>query len=118
MESVSTLLAGQPEIAPFLALAVGHALGAFPAGPFRRGGICGTPIAARMIGQTGVRLDHHFRNVTFAPQATSSGIAAARSSVTSPRSARTVPSRSPTIRTDFLLPGIGVPPGPLAMAPM
>ena len=117
MESISALLAGQPEIALFLALAVGHAVGAILVGPFQPGGICGTPLAARMSGQTGGQLDHDFRNVTFAPQAAISGIAAARSSVMSPRSARTVPSRSPTIRTDFLLPGIGVPPGPLAMAP-
>lgn len=117
MESVSALLAGQPEIALFLALAVGHAVGAIPVGPLQLGGICGTLLAARMIDQTAPRLDHAFRNVTFAPQSAISGIAAARSSVMSPRSARTVPSRSPTIRTDFLLPGLGVPPGPLAMAP-
>ncbi len=117
MESVSTLPAGQPVIALFLASAVGHAVGAFPAGPFKPGGLCGILIAARVSGQTGVRLNHDFRNVTFAPRATIRGIAASWSSVMSPRRARTGPSRTPTIRTDFVLPAIGVPPGPPAMAP-
>lgn len=38
MESVIALLAGNPEIALFLALAVGHAVGAIHFGPFQLGG--------------------------------------------------------------------------------
>ena len=45
MELLSGLLASQPEIALFLALAVGHAIGAIRFGPFQLGGICGTLIA-------------------------------------------------------------------------
>jgi len=66
MESVIALLAGNPEIALFLALAVGHAVGAIRFGPFQLGGICGTLIAALFIGQVGVRLDDDVRNVAFA----------------------------------------------------
>lgn len=66
MESVSALLAGQPEIALFLALAVGHAVGAIRMGPFQLGGICGTLIVSLIIGQTGVRLDDDVKNVAFA----------------------------------------------------
>lgn len=66
MESVSALLAGQPEIALFLALAIGHAVGAIRFGPFQLGGICGTLIASLVIGQTGVRLDADVKNVAFA----------------------------------------------------
>lgn len=66
MESVSALLAGQPEIALFLALAVGHAVGAIRFGPFQLGGICGTLIVSLIIGQSGVRLDNDVKNVAFA----------------------------------------------------
>ncbi|MFJ4289171.1 aspartate-alanine antiporter [Cupriavidus sp. NPDC089707] len=63
---LSALLAGQPEIALFLALAVGHAIGAIRFGPFQLGGICGTLIAALVIGQSGVKLDDDVKNVAFA----------------------------------------------------
>lgn len=66
MESALALLAGNPEIALFLALAIGHAVGAIRFGPFQLGGICGTLIAALVIGQVGVRLDDDVRNVAFA----------------------------------------------------
>jgi putative transport protein len=66
MDSAFALLAGQPEIALFLALAVGHAVGAIRFGPFQLGGICGTLIASLIIGQTGVRLDNDVKNVAFA----------------------------------------------------
>lgn len=66
MESAFALLARQPEIALFLALAVGHAVGAIRFGPFQLGGICGTLIASLVIGQTGVRLDDDVKNVAFA----------------------------------------------------
>ncbi|WP_367395023.1 aspartate-alanine antiporter [Cupriavidus sp. Agwp_2] len=63
---LSALLAGQPEIALFLALAVGHAIGAIRFGPFQLGGICGTLIAALVIGQSGAKLDNDVKNVAFA----------------------------------------------------
>ncbi|WP_317922357.1 TrkA C-terminal domain-containing protein, partial [Cupriavidus sp. TA19] len=66
MEMLSALLAGQPEIALFLALAVGHAIGAIRFGPFQLGGICGTLIAALVIGQSGAKLDNDVKNVAFA----------------------------------------------------
>ncbi len=66
MDSASALLVRQPEIALFLALAVGHAVGAIRIGPFQLGGICGTLIAALVIGQVGVRLDDDVKNVAFA----------------------------------------------------
>lgn len=66
MESALALLAGNPEIALFLALALGHAIGAIRFGPFQLGGICGTLIVALLIGQTGVRLDEDVRTVAFA----------------------------------------------------
>lgn len=66
MEPALALLAGNPEIALFLALAIGHAVGAIRFGPFQLGGICGTLIAALVIGQAGVRLDDDVRNVAFA----------------------------------------------------
>ncbi|MFC4519283.1 aspartate-alanine antiporter [Cupriavidus pinatubonensis] len=66
MELLSDLLASQPEIALFLALAVGHAIGAIRFGPFQLGGICGTLIAALVIGQSGARLDNDVKNVAFA----------------------------------------------------
>ena len=66
MELLSGLLASQPEIALFLALAVGHAIGAIRFGPFQLGGICGTLIASLVIGQSGARLDADVKNVAFA----------------------------------------------------
>lgn len=66
MNSALALLAASPEIALFVALAVGHAIGAIRFGPFQLGGICGTLLAALAIGQTGVRLDADVRNVAFA----------------------------------------------------
>jgi len=66
MELLSGLLASQPEIALFLALAVGHAIGAIRFGPFQLGGICGTLIASLVIGQSGARLDDDVKNVAFA----------------------------------------------------
>ncbi|MCY1272648.1 Aspartate/alanine antiporter [compost metagenome] len=66
MEMLSALLAGQPEIALFLALAVGHAIGAIRFGPFQLGGICGTLVAALVIGQSGAKLDNDVKNVAFA----------------------------------------------------
>jgi len=66
LSAVSALLAGHPEIALFLALAVGHAIGAIKFGPFQFGGICGTLIAALVIGQTGARIDNDLKNIAFA----------------------------------------------------
>ena len=59
-------LAAQPAIALFLALALGHLIGAIRGGPIQLGGVCGTLIIALLLGQSGVRLDADLKNVAFA----------------------------------------------------
>jgi len=56
----------RPEVALFLALALGHLLGRLRIGPVQVGGICGTLIVALVIGQIGVRLSADLKNVAFA----------------------------------------------------
>ncbi|WP_281080722.1 aspartate-alanine antiporter [Variovorax paradoxus] len=62
---VVELLRTQPEIALFLVLAIGHAIGAIRFGPIQLGGICGTLIAALVVGQLGIRVDDSVKNVFF-----------------------------------------------------
>ncbi len=62
---VVELLRTQPEIALFLVLAIGHAVGAIRFGPIQLGGICGTLIAALVVGQLGIRVDDSVKNVFF-----------------------------------------------------
>ncbi|MEJ8852065.1 aspartate-alanine antiporter [Variovorax rhizosphaerae] len=59
------LLRAHPEIALFLALAIGYAIGQIKLGPIQLGGICGTLIAALLIGQLGVTLPSSVKNVFF-----------------------------------------------------
>ena len=59
-------LAAQPAIALFLALALGHLIGAIRVGPIQLGGVCGTLTIALLLGQSGVRLDADLKNVAFA----------------------------------------------------
>jgi aspartate-alanine antiporter len=66
LTALAAPLAQHPEIALFLALALGHAIGAIKFGPFQLGGICGTLVAALLIGQCGVRLDNDLKNLAFA----------------------------------------------------
>jgi aspartate-alanine antiporter len=56
----------RPEVALFLALALGHLLGRLRVGPIEIGGICGTLIVALVIGQVGVKLSADLKNVSFA----------------------------------------------------
>jgi putative transport protein len=50
-----SVLKSQPEIALFLVLAIGYAVGQIRFGPIQLGGICGTLIAALVVGQLGIR---------------------------------------------------------------
>lgn len=59
-------LTHHPEMALFLALAVGYLIGAIKLGPVQLGGVCGTLIVALILGQTGVRLDPDLKNIAFA----------------------------------------------------
>jgi aspartate-alanine antiporter len=56
----------RPEVALFLALALGHLVGKLRIGPIQIGGICGTLIVALVIGQVGVKLSADLKNVAFA----------------------------------------------------
>jgi AspT/YidE/YbjL antiporter-like protein len=62
---MAELLRAHPEIALFLALGVGYAVGQIKFGPIQLGGICGTLIAALVIGQLGVTLQPSVKNVFF-----------------------------------------------------
>ena len=59
------LLRSHPEIALFLVLAIGHLIGQIRFGPIQLGGICGTLIAALVVGQIGIKLDGSVKNVFF-----------------------------------------------------
>jgi putative transport protein len=59
-------LAHHPEMALFLALAVGYLIGGVKVGPVQLGGVCGTLIVALILGQSGVRLDPDLKNIAFA----------------------------------------------------
>lgn len=63
---MSALLVQHPEMALFLALALGHLIGLIRVGPIQLGGVCGTLIVALLLGQTGVRLDADLKAVAFA----------------------------------------------------
>lgn len=54
---LQTLLSERPEIAIFVALGVGYAIGSIKLGPFRLGGVAGTLLVALAIGQLGVQID-------------------------------------------------------------
>lgn len=65
MGELAGILRSQPEIALFLVLAIGYAVGQIPFGPIQLGGICGTLIAALVVGQLGIHLDDSVKNVFF-----------------------------------------------------
>lgn len=65
IDDLAGLLRTQPEIALFLVLAIGHAVGQIRFGPIQLGGICGTLIAALVVGQLGIHLDDSVKNVFF-----------------------------------------------------
>src|SRR5688572_6112149 len=65
LSGVADVLRSHPEIALFLALCIGYAIGQIRFGPIQLGGICGTLIAALFIGQLGVTLEPSVKNVFF-----------------------------------------------------
>ena len=65
MDGLTGILRSQPEIALFLVLAIGYAVGQIRFGPIQLGGICGTLIAALVVGQLGIKLDDSVKNVFF-----------------------------------------------------
>lgn len=66
MEAIAAFLKHQPEIALFLSLAIGYLVGSIRLGPVQLGGVCGTLLVALLLGQTGVHLDDHLKNIAFA----------------------------------------------------
>ncbi|MFI8481787.1 aspartate-alanine antiporter [Pseudomonas sp. NPDC078700] len=54
-----------PGLAIFLALSIGYAIGQIRLGPIQLGGVCGTLIAALVIGQLGIAVDAGIKNVFF-----------------------------------------------------
>lgn len=65
LEGFFGILRDTPEVALFLVLALGHALGQLRFGPIQLGGICGTLIVALVVGQLGIRLDDGVKNLFF-----------------------------------------------------
>src|SRR6185503_2731737 len=66
MDSLKHILKAAPEIALFLALFLGHALGRVKFKGFSLGGVAGSLLAALIIGQVGVELPEVLRAVCFA----------------------------------------------------
>ncbi|KAB0324394.1 aspartate-alanine antiporter [Janthinobacterium sp. PLB04] len=65
LDSITSILHQVPELALFLALGLGYAVGQIRFGPIQLGGVCGTLIAALLIGQLGITLDASVKNVFF-----------------------------------------------------
>ncbi|TXL75933.1 aspartate-alanine antiporter [Vineibacter terrae] len=59
-------ISNRPEVALFVAIALGHLIGWLRVGPVQLGGICGTLIVALVLGQSGVVLSPDLRAVAFA----------------------------------------------------
>lgn len=62
---VGDVLRAHPEIALFVCLCIGYAIGQIKFGPIQLGGICGTLITALVVGQLGVTLEASVKNVFF-----------------------------------------------------
>ncbi len=60
-----TLFSARPELAIFLALSAGYAVGAIKIGMFKLGGVAGTLLAALLIGQVGVQIDPSLQRFMF-----------------------------------------------------
>ncbi|MXP57891.1 aspartate-alanine antiporter [Pantoea sp. Taur] len=54
-----------PDLAIFLSLTMGYAIGQIRLGPIQLGGVCGTLIAALLIGQLHISVDTDLKNVFF-----------------------------------------------------
>lgn len=63
---VKTLLNSCPEIALFLAIAIGYAIGKIRFGSFQLGGVAGSLLAAVAISQIGIHIDSGIKAVLFA----------------------------------------------------
>lgn len=63
---IQSLFRHMPEIALFLALAIGYAIGKISFGKFQLGGVAGSLIAAIVISQVGVHIDAVTQNILFA----------------------------------------------------
>ncbi|WP_027209676.1 aspartate-alanine antiporter [Burkholderia sp. WSM2232] len=63
---IGALLRSQPEIALFACLAIGYFIGSFRIGPIQLGGVCGTLIAALLLGQSGARISPDLKSIAFA----------------------------------------------------
>ena len=70
-----------PGLALFLALAFGYAIGQIRLGPIQLGGVCGTLVAALLIGQLNISVDADIKNVFSCCSSLHWAIAAARSSL-------------------------------------
>ncbi len=65
VDGAVTLLQQQPEVALFLVLGLGYAIGQIRFGPIQLGGICGTLIVALVVGQLDIHLADSVRNTFF-----------------------------------------------------
>ncbi|MFZ4284776.1 aspartate-alanine antiporter [Variovorax sp. HJSM1_2] len=65
LDSFAALLRAHPEIALFICLSAGFAVGAIRFGQFKLGGICGSLLIALLLGQSGVRLPNDLKNIAF-----------------------------------------------------
>src|SRR6266516_5941275 len=66
MHWLKHLLSETPLLALFASLAIGYLIGKIPFGPIKLGGVCGTLIAAIVIGQLGVSISDDLKTFAFA----------------------------------------------------
>lgn len=66
LEFLQTLLRNNPEIALFLAIAIGYWIGKFRFGSLQIGGVAGSLLAAVLISQIGIHIDSGLKTVLFA----------------------------------------------------
>lgn len=66
MTFIADIFKQSPEIALFLALAVGYWIGKFQFGKFQLGGVAGSLLAAVVLSQVGVHIDNGIKSVLFA----------------------------------------------------
>lgn len=66
MELVKTILNHVPEVAIFLSLALGYALGAIKFGSFQLGGVGGSLLVAVVVSQIGLSVDAGVKSIMFA----------------------------------------------------
>lgn len=65
MQVLSGILVAHPELALFLTLAIGYAIGKLGYGSFTLGSVCGCLIAGVLIGQTGVEISNDVKQAFF-----------------------------------------------------